>query len=155
MFQCYSLKSPHPCPLPQSPKDCSIHLCLFCCLAYHRYHFSKFHIYALVYCIDVFRCDFTLYNRLQFHPPPILFASFPVLELLIILLSAYLQTIFIKDTRVASFWRPCIWSHSLKDPLDKHWLNNEFPNNWELVWVIQYFKECCFQDCYYLHCSKI
>ena len=21
-------------PLPQSPKDCSIHLCLFCCLAY-------------------------------------------------------------------------------------------------------------------------
>ena len=24
----------HPCPLPQSPKDCSIHLCLFCCLAY-------------------------------------------------------------------------------------------------------------------------
>ena len=24
----------HPWPLPQSPKDCSIHLCLFCCLAY-------------------------------------------------------------------------------------------------------------------------
>ena len=23
----------HPLPLPQSPKDCSIHLCLFCCLA--------------------------------------------------------------------------------------------------------------------------
>ena len=23
-----------PPPLPQSPKDCSIHLCLFCCLAY-------------------------------------------------------------------------------------------------------------------------
>ena len=23
-----------PLPLPQSPKDCSIHLCLFCCLAY-------------------------------------------------------------------------------------------------------------------------
>ena len=21
-------------PLPQSPKDCSIHLCLFCCLTY-------------------------------------------------------------------------------------------------------------------------
>ena len=27
-------KSSHPRPLPQSPKDCSIHLCLFCCLAY-------------------------------------------------------------------------------------------------------------------------
>ena len=34
MFQCYSLKSSHPRPLPQSPKDCSIPLCLFCCLAY-------------------------------------------------------------------------------------------------------------------------
>ena len=34
MFQCHSPKSTHPLPLPQSPKDCSIHLCLFCCLAY-------------------------------------------------------------------------------------------------------------------------
>ena len=36
----------------------------------HRYHLSKFHIYALVYCIGVFfLTDFTLYNRLQFHRP--------------------------------------------------------------------------------------
>ena len=35
MFQCYSLKSSHPCLLPQSPKVCSLYLCLFCCLA-HR-----------------------------------------------------------------------------------------------------------------------
>ena len=34
MFQCHSSKSSHPCPLPQSPKDCAIHLCLFCCLTY-------------------------------------------------------------------------------------------------------------------------
>ena len=34
MFQCHSSISSHPPPLPQSPKDCSIHLCLFCCLAY-------------------------------------------------------------------------------------------------------------------------
>ena len=34
MFQCHSPKSSHHLPLPQSPKDCSIHLCLFCCLAY-------------------------------------------------------------------------------------------------------------------------
>ena len=34
MFQCHSPKSSHPLPHPQSPKDCSIHLCLFCCLAY-------------------------------------------------------------------------------------------------------------------------
>ena len=34
MFQCHSPKSSHPRPLPRSPKECSIHLCLFCCLAY-------------------------------------------------------------------------------------------------------------------------
>ena len=34
MFQCHSPKSSHPLPLPQSPKDCSIHLCLFCYLTY-------------------------------------------------------------------------------------------------------------------------
>ena len=34
MFQHHSPKSSRPLPLPQSPKDCSIHLCLFCCLAY-------------------------------------------------------------------------------------------------------------------------
>ena len=34
MFQCHSPKPSHPRPLPQSPKDCSIHLCLFCCLTY-------------------------------------------------------------------------------------------------------------------------
>ena len=34
MFQCHSPKSSHPLPCPQSPKDCPIHLCLFCCLTY-------------------------------------------------------------------------------------------------------------------------
>ena len=34
MFQCHSPISTHPRPLPQSPKDCSIYLCLFCCLSY-------------------------------------------------------------------------------------------------------------------------
>ena len=32
-FQCYSFKSSRPCLLPQSPKVCSLYLCLFCCLA--------------------------------------------------------------------------------------------------------------------------
>ena len=53
VFQCHSPKSSNPLPLPQSPKDCFIHLCLFCIQGYH-YHLSKFHIYALVYCIGVF-----------------------------------------------------------------------------------------------------
>ena len=33
IFQCYSLKSSHHL-LPHSPKVCSLHLCLFCCLVY-------------------------------------------------------------------------------------------------------------------------
>ena len=31
IFQCHSPKSSHPLPLQQSPKDRSIHQCLFCC----------------------------------------------------------------------------------------------------------------------------
>ena len=34
MFQCHYPKLSHFFPLPQSPKDCSIYLCLFCCLTY-------------------------------------------------------------------------------------------------------------------------
>ena len=34
MFQWYSLKSSHPRLLPQNPTVCSLHLSLFCCLAY-------------------------------------------------------------------------------------------------------------------------
>ena len=34
MFQCHSPISSCPRPLPQSPKDCSIRLCLSCCLTY-------------------------------------------------------------------------------------------------------------------------
>ena len=55
MFQCHSPKSFHPLPLPQSPKDCSIHQCslLLSRTQGYCYHLSKFHIYALVYCIGV------------------------------------------------------------------------------------------------------
>ena len=53
MFQCHFPKSSHSLPLPQSPKSCSIHLLLSHIQGY-RYHLSKFHIYALVYCIGGF-----------------------------------------------------------------------------------------------------
>ena len=34
-YTCFNVILPnHPPPPPQSPKDCPIHLCLFCCLAY-------------------------------------------------------------------------------------------------------------------------
>ena len=72
MFQCHSPKSSHSLPLPQSPKDCSIHLCLFCCLAY-RIIITIFlnSIYMCYYTLWVFffLAYFTLYNRLQFHIP--------------------------------------------------------------------------------------
>ena len=70
MFQCHSPKSSH--PLPLSPKDCSIHLCLFCCLAYRVIitiflNFIYMHYYTVL--VFFFLAYFTLYNRLQFHPP--------------------------------------------------------------------------------------
>ena len=34
LFQCYSLRISHPHLLPQSPKVCSVHLCLFFCFSY-------------------------------------------------------------------------------------------------------------------------
>ena len=42
-YTCFNAILPnHPLlPLPQSPKDCSIHLCLFCCLTYGTYCFSS------------------------------------------------------------------------------------------------------------------
>ena len=43
---------------------------LLSCIQGYCYHLSNFHIYVLVYYIDVFfLAYFTLYNRLQFHPP--------------------------------------------------------------------------------------
>ena len=72
MFQCHSPKSSHPLPLPQSPKDCSIHQCLFCCLVY-RVIVTIFlnSIYMCSYTVLMFSllAYFTLYNRFQFHPP--------------------------------------------------------------------------------------
>ena len=69
-FRCYSLRSFHFHVLPQNPKDCSIHLCLFCCSTY-RVIITIFlnSIYMSYYTVLVFFLTyFTLYNRLQFHP---------------------------------------------------------------------------------------
>ena len=58
MFQCHSPIWSRPRPLPQSPKDCSIHLSLLLSrIQGYHYHLSKFHMYALVYCIGVFLSD--------------------------------------------------------------------------------------------------
>ena len=72
MFQCYFLKSSHPCPLPQSPKVCSLYLCLFCCLAYRvivTIFLNSISMCQYTVLVFFFLSYFTLYNRLQFHPP--------------------------------------------------------------------------------------
>jgi len=53
MFQCYSLKSSHPCLLPQSPKVCSLYLCLFCCLAYR--------VIVTIFLNSIYMCGNILY----------------------------------------------------------------------------------------------
>ena len=51
-----SLRSSHPCPHPQSPKDCSVHLCLFCYLT-HRVIVTIFLNFIYIYtCVCVCVC---------------------------------------------------------------------------------------------------
>ena len=57
---------------PQSPKDYSIHLCLFCCLAYRvivTIFLNSIYMHQHIVLVFFFLACFTLYNRLQFHPP--------------------------------------------------------------------------------------
>ena len=71
MFQCCSLKSSHPHLLPHSPKVCYLHLCLFCCLAYTIVItiFLNSICISILLLVILLLTYFTLYNRLQFHPP--------------------------------------------------------------------------------------
>ena len=72
MFQCHSPISPCPCPLLQSPKDCSIYLCLICCLAYKvivTIFLDSIYMCQYTALVFFFLAYFTLYNRLQLHPP--------------------------------------------------------------------------------------
>ena len=52
MFQCYCLKASHPRLLPQSPKVCSIHLCLFCSLAYR--------VIVVIFLNSIYMCQYTV-----------------------------------------------------------------------------------------------
>ena len=52
LFQCCSLKSSHPRHLPQSPKVCSLHLCLCCCLAYR--------VIITIFLNSIYMCYYTL-----------------------------------------------------------------------------------------------
>ena len=52
IFECHSPKSSHPLLLPQSPKDCSIHQCLFC--TRHLANFKQ--------CLLLANCPFLAVN---------------------------------------------------------------------------------------------
>jgi len=52
LFQCHSPKSSHPLPLPQSPKDCSMHQCLFCCLVYR--------VIVTIFLNSIYMCWYTV-----------------------------------------------------------------------------------------------
>ena len=70
MFQSYSFKSSHPRRLPQSPKDCSSYLCLFCCLAYRvivTIFLNSIYIRQYTVLVFFFLTYFTLFNRLQLY----------------------------------------------------------------------------------------
>ena len=58
MFWSYSLKSSHPRLLPQSPKVCSLHLCLFCCLAYR--------VIVTIFLNSIYKCVNILYGWFSF-----------------------------------------------------------------------------------------
>ena len=71
MFRCCSLKTSHPHLLPQSPKVCSVHLCLFFCFAYKvivTIFLNSIYMCWYTVLVFIFLAYFSLYNGLQFHP---------------------------------------------------------------------------------------
>ena len=71
LFQYYSLRTSHPRLLPQSPKVCSVHLCLFFSFAYWVIviiFLNSIYMHQYTVLVFIFLAYFTLYNGLQFHP---------------------------------------------------------------------------------------
>ena len=72
MFHCYSFILSHSRVLPHGPKVCFLHLCLFCCLACRIIiivFLNSIYMHSYTVLVFLFMTYFTLYNRLQFHPP--------------------------------------------------------------------------------------
>ena len=72
MFQHYSLKLSHPHLLPLSPKVCFLYLCLLCCPACRiidTIFLNSMYMHWYTVFAFLFLTYFTLYKRLQVHPP--------------------------------------------------------------------------------------
>ena len=76
MFRCCSLRSSLPRHLPLSPKVCSIHLCLFFCLAYR--------VILTIFLNSIYMCQYTV--LVQFVRKALL--------LFLILLCSYFQHLY-------------------------------------------------------------
>ena len=71
MFQCHSPKSSHPLPLPESKRLVYTSMSLLLSrIQGYCYHLSKFHIYVLVYCIDVSFSSVQSLSHIQLFAAP-------------------------------------------------------------------------------------
>ena len=164
MFQCCSLKSSHPHLLPQSPKVCSLHLCLICYLAYRvivTIFLNSIYMHEYTVLMLFFLTYFTPHNRLRFHPP-----HWNWLKRALFLLCS---RVIVHCIHVPQLSYPfvCRWTSRLlprpsycKQCCDEHWRTRQFPLNsgflsvyvqqWDF-WVIRRFCFQFFKDS--PHCS--
>ena len=108
-----------PSPSPRSPKDSSIHLCLFCSIAYRviiAIFLNSIYMCLCTVLVCFFLTTFTQYNRLQFHPP----------------LSNWFKRI------LCNGWVTfhCVYVHQLSYPLVSWWTSRLLP-------CPGYYSQCC------------
>ena len=77
MFHCHSPRSSYPRPLPQSPRDCSVHLCLFCCLALIFVLIHLFVVLGLHLLLTVLNISKRKKGRAEERKKEEFFSSFP------------------------------------------------------------------------------
>ena len=71
VFQCHSPTSSHPLPLPQSPKDCSMHQCLFKIFLWKETMeiLCRYFLVERISFIFIFLAELSLPPRVAFHWP--------------------------------------------------------------------------------------
>ena len=161
MFQSFSLISSHSHLLPHGPKVCSLHLCLFCFLAYMVIvpiflNFIYMHLCTVL--VFFFLTYFILYNRLQFYATHWNWFKFILLNSWVIFHCVYVPQL--------SYPFVCQWISRLlpcpsycKQYCDEHWgthvsFNSGFlgvyAQQWD-SWVIWQFYFQIFKES--PHCS--
>ena len=152
MFQCYSLKSSCPLLLPQSPKICSLYLCLLCCLTYSiviAIFLNSIHMCWYNVLVFFFLTYFTLYNRLQFHLPHYNWLKCVLFNSWVIFLCVYVPQLSYPFVR---WWTsrllPC--SSYYEQCCNEHWgthisFNSGFLGVYAQKWDCWVIWQFCFQ----------